>query len=43
MPSPGSLLVAVKAAGLNPSDAKNVLGRCTKPKYPGFRVAILSG
>ena len=26
VPAPGSLLIAVKAAGLNPADAKNVLG-----------------
>jgi NADPH2:quinone reductase len=34
MPGPGSLLIAVKAAGLNPSDAKNVLGRITQTKVP---------
>ena len=34
MPGPGSLLVAVKAAGLNPSDAKNVLGRMHQTKVP---------
>jgi NADPH:quinone reductase-like Zn-dependent oxidoreductase len=33
-PGPGSLLVAVKAAGLNPSDAKNVLGRMHQTKTP---------
>ena len=34
MPGPGSLLIAVKAAGLNPSDAKNVLGRMPQTKVP---------
>jgi NADPH:quinone reductase len=34
VPGPGSLLVAVKAAGLNPSDAKNVLGRMHQTKVP---------
>jgi NADPH:quinone reductase-like Zn-dependent oxidoreductase len=34
MPGPGSLLIAVKAAGLNPSDAKNVLGRIPQTKVP---------
>jgi NADPH:quinone reductase len=33
-PGPGSLLIAVKAAGLNPSDAKNVLGRMHQTKVP---------
>jgi NADPH2:quinone reductase len=33
-PDPGSILVAVKAAGLNPSDAKNVLGRMHQTKVP---------
>ena len=27
IPGPDALLIEVKAAGLNPSDAKNVLGR----------------
>ena len=40
VPAPGSLLVAVKAAGLNPSDAKNVLGRMHQTKCPGFLAAI---
>jgi NADPH:quinone reductase-like Zn-dependent oxidoreductase len=34
MPGPGLLLVAVKAAGLNPSDAKNVLGMMHQTKAP---------
>src|SRR5208282_36455 len=34
VPGPGSILVAVKAAGLNPSDAKNVLGRMHQTKAP---------
>src|SRR6201995_343038 len=34
VPGPGSILVAVKAAGLNPSDAKNVLGRMHQTKVP---------
>jgi NADPH2:quinone reductase len=34
VPGPGSLLVAVKAAGMNPSDAKNVLGRMHQTKVP---------
>jgi NADPH:quinone reductase len=33
-PDPGSILVAVKAAGLNPSDAKNALGRMHQTKVP---------
>jgi len=33
-PGPGSIVVAVKAAGLNPSDAKNVLGRMHQTKTP---------
>jgi NADPH:quinone reductase len=34
IPGPGFLLVAVKSAGLNPSDAKNVLGRMHQTKAP---------
>ncbi|MDP4025660.1 zinc-binding alcohol dehydrogenase family protein [Methylobacterium sp. NEAU 140] len=37
-PGPGAVRVAVRAAGLNPSDAKNVLGRfpyTTVPRVPG--------
>jgi NADPH2:quinone reductase len=37
-PEPGSVLVQVKAAAVNPSDAKNVLGRMeetTVPRIPG--------
>jgi len=34
VPGPDSLLVAVKPAGLNPSDAKNVLGRMHQTKAP---------
>jgi NADPH:quinone reductase len=34
VPGPGSILVAVKAAGLNPSDAKNVLGKMHQTKVP---------
>jgi NADPH2:quinone reductase len=34
VPGPGSLVVAVKAAGLNPSDAKNVLGKMHQTKAP---------
>lgn len=37
-PSPGNVLVEVKAAALNPSDAKNVLGRMHQtivPRTPG--------
>ena len=34
VPGPGFLLVAVKAAGLNPSDAKNVLGGMHQTKAP---------
>jgi NADPH2:quinone reductase len=33
-PGPGALVVAVKAAGLNPSDAKNVLGKMHQTKTP---------
>lgn len=37
-PTPGEVLVQVKAAGINPSDIKNVLGRfayTTLPRIPG--------
>jgi NADPH:quinone reductase len=34
VPGSGSLLIAVKAAGMNPSDAKNVLGRMHQTKAP---------
>ena len=34
VPGPGSLLIEVKAAGLNPSDAKNVLGRMRQTRVP---------
>ena len=34
VPAPGSLLIAVKAAGLNPADAKNVLGGMHQTKAP---------
>ena len=34
VPGPDSLVVAVKAAGLNPSDAKNVLGKMHQTKAP---------
>ncbi|KTC43927.1 oxidoreductase [Pseudomonas sp. ABAC61] len=38
VPGPGQVLVRIKAAGLNPSDVKNVLGRfpyTTLPRIPG--------
>ncbi|WP_110948700.1 quinone oxidoreductase family protein [Pseudomonas bohemica] len=38
VPAPGEILVQIKAAGLNPSDVKNVLGRfpyTTLPRVPG--------
>jgi NADPH2:quinone reductase len=38
VPAPGEVLVQIKAAGLNPSDVKNVLGRfpyTTMPRIPG--------
>ena len=38
VPSAGEVLVQIKAAGLNPSDVKNVLGRfpyTTLPRIPG--------
>ena len=34
VPGSGSLLISVKAAGLNPSDAKNVLGKMHQTKAP---------
>jgi NADPH2:quinone reductase len=34
VPGPGSFLIEVKAAGLNPSDAKNVLGGMRQTKLP---------
>jgi NADPH:quinone reductase len=47
-PGPGSVLVQVKAAALNPSDAKNVLGRMketTVPRIPGrdFAGIVVAG
>lgn len=46
--APGQLLVQVKAAGLNPSDVKNVLGRfpyTTLPRIPGrdFAGVVVEG
>jgi NADPH:quinone reductase-like Zn-dependent oxidoreductase len=46
--APGEVLVEIRAAGLNPSDVKNVLGRfpyTTLPRIPGrdFAGVILSG
>ena len=38
VPAAGQVLVRIKAAGLNPSDVKNVLGRfpyTTLPRVPG--------
>ena len=38
VPAAGDVLVQIKAAGLNPSDVKNVLGRfpyTTLPRIPG--------
>ncbi|MBV8140445.1 MAG: zinc-binding alcohol dehydrogenase family protein, partial [Verrucomicrobia bacterium] len=48
IPLPGSLLIEVKAAGLNPSDAENVLGRMRQtkpPRTPGrdFAGTIVAG
>src|ERR1700744_6424851 len=46
-PAPGEILVRVEAAGLNPSDQKNVLGafKATLPRTPGRDLAgeIVSG
>jgi NADPH:quinone reductase-like Zn-dependent oxidoreductase len=46
-PAPGEVLVRVEAAGLNPSDRKNVLGafKATLPRTPGRDLAgeIVSG
>jgi NADPH:quinone reductase-like Zn-dependent oxidoreductase len=46
-PAPGEVLVRVEAAGLNPSDQKNVLGafKATLPRTPGRDLAgeIISG
>lgn len=48
MPAAGEVLVHVKAAGLNPSDVKNVLGRfpyTTLPRIPGrdFAGVVVEG
>lgn len=48
VPAEGEVLVQVKAAGLNPSDVKNVLGRfpyTTLPRIPGrdFAGVVLQG
>lgn len=48
VPAPGQILVQVKAAGLNPSDVKNVLGRfpyTTVPRVPGrdFAGVVIEG
>lgn len=48
VPGPGQVLVQVKAAGLNPSDVKNVLGRfpyTTLPRVPGrdFAGVVVEG
>lgn len=48
VPSAGEVLVKVNAAGLNPSDVKNVLGRfpyTTMPRIPGrdFAGVVVEG
>lgn len=48
IPAPGEVLVQIKAAGLNPSDVKNVLGRfpyTTLPRVPGrdFAGVVIEG
>jgi NADPH:quinone reductase-like Zn-dependent oxidoreductase len=48
VPAPGEVLIEVKAAGLNPSDVKNVLGRfpyTTLPRVPGrdFAGVVIEG
>ena len=48
LPAAGEVLVQVKAAGLNPSDVKNVLGRfpyATLPRIPGrdFAGVVVEG
>jgi NADPH:quinone reductase-like Zn-dependent oxidoreductase len=48
VPAPGEVLIEVKAAGLNPSDVKNVLGRfpyTTLPRIPGrdFAGVVIEG
>ncbi len=48
VPAPGEVLVRIKAAGLNPSDVKNVLGRfpyTTLPRIPGrdFAGVVVQG
>ncbi|WP_296260086.1 MULTISPECIES: quinone oxidoreductase family protein [unclassified Pseudomonas] len=48
VPAPGEVLVQIKAAGLNPSDVKNVLGRfpyTTLPRVPGrdFAGIVIDG
>ena len=48
LPGAGEVLVQIKAAGLNPSDVKNVLGRfpyTTLPRIPGrdFAGVVVEG
>jgi NADPH2:quinone reductase len=48
VPATGEVLVQIKAAGLNPSDVKNVLGRfpyTTMPRVPGrdFAGVVVEG
>lgn len=48
VPAAGEVLVQIKAAGLNPSDVKNVLGRfpyTTLPRVPGrdFAGVVVEG
>jgi len=48
VPAAGEVLVQIKAAGLNPSDVKNVLGRfpyTTLPRIPGrdFAGVVVEG
>lgn len=48
VPAQGEVLIQIKAAGLNPSDAKNVLGKfpyTTLPRIPGrdFAGVVVSG
>ncbi len=48
VPDAGEVLVQIKAAGLNPSDVKNVLGRfpyTTLPRIPGrdFAGVVVDG
>ncbi len=43
LPAADEVRVEIRAAGLNPSDVKNVLGRFPIPPCPGYRAATSPG